>query len=290
MTSSLLPGGSGAVNETPHFIAASAYDDQALADLYNRARTDYIVPMPMNGRRMAEYVLLYDVNLAASLIARDAADDDLAVAMLGVRGPRVWVTRLGVIPERRGKRVGQALMEALLQNGAALGGRTAHLEVIEGNLPAHRLFLMLGFAEVRSLLVLRRAPGPVPPIDAGVMATPLAAAAAAEALAARSDAPNWLYETRSLLNGGSLAGLAVAMPDGRTGAVVARRQPLQLSHVVVNAPDVEVAYTALAALHHAFPMLDTKLENLPAGDRLWPAFQAMGYIESFRRTEMLMHL
>lgn len=35
-------------------IAQYSMDD--LAAIYNRARVDYIVPMPMNGKRMAEYI------------------------------------------------------------------------------------------------------------------------------------------------------------------------------------------------------------------------------------------
>jgi hypothetical protein len=44
------------------------------------------------------------------------------------------------------------------------------------------------------------------------------------------------------------------------------------------------------ALHTRHPALDTKSENLPVNDPHWPALQAMGYVESFRRIEMRLDL
>ena len=56
-------------------VPCSAYDYVALAEIYNQGRVDYIVPMPMNARRLEEYVRAYDVDLAASLVAVDGVDN-----------------------------------------------------------------------------------------------------------------------------------------------------------------------------------------------------------------------
>jgi len=49
-------------------VSASEYTFAALAQIYNQGRVDYIVPMPMNARRMEEYVRYYDVALDASVV------------------------------------------------------------------------------------------------------------------------------------------------------------------------------------------------------------------------------
>src|SRR2546423_6025746 len=88
-------------------VAASAYNFDTLAEIYNQARVDYIVPMPMNGKRMAEYVHNYDVDLDMSLIACNTDGEPCGLIMAGLRRDRSWVTRLGVIPHKRRAHVGQ---------------------------------------------------------------------------------------------------------------------------------------------------------------------------------------
>ncbi|MBZ0277810.1 MAG: hypothetical protein K8I60_16810, partial [Anaerolineae bacterium] len=76
----------------------SAYSYKELADIYNQTRTDYIVPMPMNARKMEEYVKSYDVDMNASIVVYDHENELAGLGMLGIRGDRAWITRLGVIP------------------------------------------------------------------------------------------------------------------------------------------------------------------------------------------------
>ena len=153
------------MTDSPHrAVPTSNFTFEELADIYNRAREDYIVPMPMNARRMKEYVVAYDVDLDASFVAVDRDDDEVnGVCMLGVRGERTWITRLGVIPVRRRRKSGLFLMETEIEESIRLGKKKVQLEVINGNEPAHRLFLKLGFEVTRELLVIRRPPGPVDP-------------------------------------------------------------------------------------------------------------------------------
>jgi len=143
-------------------VPCSQYTFVELADIYNQSRVDYIVPMPMNAKRMEAYVRSYDVHLDASVVVFDSAGLTAGIGMLGLRGDRAWITRVGVIPERRGNHLGRYLMDTLIENARTRACRTVQLEVIKGNAPAHRLFLKLGFRETRELLVIRRPPANPP--------------------------------------------------------------------------------------------------------------------------------
>jgi ribosomal protein S18 acetylase RimI-like enzyme len=271
--------------------AASQYDYEQLADVYNQARVDYIVPMPMNGRRMREYVTNYDIDLDGSVVSINTEGLETGVGMLGLRGDRSWVTRLGVIPERRERHIGQFLMESMLDQALEKGCRTSQLEVIVGNEPAHRLFVKLGFEETRELLVIRRPPG-TPSADPSLdVFTPLEVATAdiPTYLQDRESYASWVEETPSLLNAGNLNGLEVETPEGY-GWVIFQQTPFQMQHFVFNA-DIAPA-TAQVLLYHVHKThanLDTKTENLPTDHYLWPVFESIGYFEAFRRTEMVLH-
>lgn len=255
---------------------ASAYDYAALANIYNQGRVDYIVPMPMNARRMEEYVRHYDVVLDASVVALNGGGEETGIGMLGLRDQRAWITRLGVIPERRGHKVGQFIMETLLSLAQERGAAQAQLEVIEGNQPAHTLFRKLGFEETRKLLIIRRPPGSVKgDVPDSTLLTPEEITAC---LRARTDRPSWLDETPSLLHAGLLEGLRIG---GEW--VIYRKTPVQLSAFVLS-PCADPS-VLIRAVHRRYPMLDTKIENVDTS--LWSAYQSAGYFEAFARLEML---
>lgn len=274
-------------------VPANRYDFDQLAEIYNQARVDYIVPMPMNGRRMKEYVLNYDIDLDASVVAVDDSDVDCGVGMVGFRDDRGWISRLGVFPQGRGKRTGQLLMETMLESASDKGMRLVQLEVIVGNEPARRLFEKLGFRETRELLVIRRPPGE--PEYNGFFESCAVAEIPSEDipgyLAHRGEYASWIEETSSLINAGNLKGLVVEIPDGEQGWVVFQRSTLQLNHFVI-APNLQDE-TVLALLYHVHKVFngqDTKIENLPTANPYWPLFQKMGYFDVFRRTEMFLYL
>lgn len=274
-------------------IPASRYSFEALAQIYNASRVDYIVPMPMNARRMAEYVTAHDVDLDASVVAVNGENEPCAIGMLGWRDRRGWVTRLGVIPERRGRHVGRFVLNCLLDAAQDRGASLAQLEVIEGNAPAHALFMKAGFQETRRLYVLRRPPSPIPPSASALLKNAqiemLDTQACLDALNQRDLPISWLEETESMQKTGTLEGLAVTLENGQRGAVIFCRLPLQLSHITPVAPvdASDTLKTALAALiHYQHPKHDTKLENLDADSRFLAAFQSVGYVVDFRRIEM----
>lgn len=275
-------------------VPTSKYTDAALAEIYNQARTDYIVPMPMNAKRLREYIDHYDIDLDHSYVAVDTSDrEPNGIIMMGARGDRGWVTRLGVIPERRRRRVGQFLMELLIQAAYDFNMRLVQLEVIKGNDPAQRLFEKMGFEFTRELLVIRRAPGRLadgPYVPSGSEVTPITDNFT-DVLTDRESNPSWVEETISLLNTHSLSGYHLTLPDGETGWVVFQRSPFQLQHLTFN-PDASPAMLTalLAQVHHSNPLQDTKVENVPADHPAWPIYQKFGYLESFRRNEMFLYL
>lgn len=275
-------------------VLASQYSYDQLADIYNQARVDYIVPMPMNGKRMAEYVRDYDVDLNASAVALNSEALELGVCMLGVRGDRTWITRLGVIPERRGKKIGQFLTEQMLENARALRARSVQLEVIKGNTPAISLFQKLGFEPVRELMVVRRPPGA--PNNAlngsGAEITVLEDAEIAALLRDYEQRQQvaWTEERTSLMNGGGLRGLRAVLPSEESGWLIFQRLPFQLTHFVFSPSCSDDLLRAL--LHHVhktYNAQDTKIENLPVDHAAWRVMEQFGYLEVFRRIEMYLH-
>jgi ribosomal protein S18 acetylase RimI-like enzyme len=274
-------------------IPASRYTFDQLATIYNQARVDYIVPMPMNSKRMGEYVRYYDINLDASFVSLNDEHLETGVIMLGVRGNRSWITRLGVIPERRGKGIGQYLTEAVIEESIQRSIRRVQLEVIVGNEPAHALFLKLGFVPIRELMVIRRPPGmPAPYAEfAKIKVYPISDDQFEPLLNQRSVTPSWIEETASLLNVGGLRGVYVETASGDSGWVIFQRSPFQLTHFALS-PNItpEVLRAALHQIHQEHAMQDTKIENMPVDHDCREVFHAMGYLEVFRRTEMYLYL
>lgn len=274
-------------------IVTSEYDHAQLADIYNEARVDYIVPMPMNAKRMKEYCIAYDIDLEASYVAVDREDGGVnGICMLGIRDDRTWITRLGVIPHRRRRRSGQFLMISAIEESVRRDKKLMQLEVIKGNDPAHRLFSKLGFIETRELLIIRRPPGEV---DASLipemMVDEIPQEDVFDYLAEREPGAAWTEQTSSLRNAGNINGLSVTLADGETAWVVFQKSVFQLSHFVL-APNVSktMRYALIAAVHLKNPMQDTKIENVPLDHSTWPVFQDFGYIESFSRIEMILDL
>ena len=276
-------------------VPTSQYTDDELAEIYNSARVDYIVPMPMNGKRMRQYIDAYDIDMDASVVSLDIEDRvPTGVIMLGVRGDRSWITRLGVIPVKRRRKTGQFLMNRMIEYSQENNLRMIQLEVIKGNEPAKKLFEKLGFEFVQELLVVRRPPSK---LDESVVNQAVTEVEEYEDEAVyplldnRDTYASWVEETASLKNAGSLRGLQVTLTSGEVGWIVFQRSPFQLQHIVLK-PDVshEMRVALLQRLHLKYPLQDTKVENIPADHPTWDAFKEVGYLESFRRLEMYLHL
>ena len=276
-------------NTAVKLIPVSQFTDEQLASIYNQTRVDYMVPMPMNAVRLAEYIKTYDVSREHSLVAQTYDGEMLGVNMLGLREGRAWITRLGVIPNTRRNGVGQILMESLMQKAANLSLDFMMLEVIKNNTPAHQLFLKLGFYEVGELLVLRRSPS-TPPVDPIVADAERMDRTDSLVLVGRDRGTQpWTNQSESLFNAFEVSGLRLTLADGSRGWMVYQRQKFLLTRFAFKTEvgdPATVAYALLSHLHHQYPRLDTQIENIQINDPHLPAFYKMGYVESFRRIEM----
>lgn len=268
-------------------IPANSFSVDELTAIYNRTRVDYLVPMPMNAERLAEYISSYDVDLARSLVAVEG-NEMRGVAMLGVRKDRTWITRLGVIPSTRRAGVGEALMRGLLEQSAFLNMGFTMLEVIKNNAPAHQLFLKLGFYEVGELLVMRRSPSP-PPEPVIADARRLERYEALDLVGYDRGTQPWTNQSESMAHARDISGMRLTLTDGSTGWIAYQREKFLLSHFIYKTESGDpatMAYAFLSHLHNQYPRLDTHIENIQANDPHLPGFTKMGYVESFRRIEM----
>jgi ribosomal protein S18 acetylase RimI-like enzyme len=271
-----------------NLVPTSQFTIEQLTAIYNQTRVDYLVPMPMNSTRLAEYISTYDVDLGHSLVALQD-DTLLGVAMLGVREGRAWLTRLGVLPNTRRNGIGETLTRGLIEQAEKLNIYFDMLEVIKNNIPAHRLFLKLGFYEVGELLVLRRPPFNHPPDTVVADVERLDRFAALNLVRRDRGTQPWTNQSESLFNASDVAGLRVMLIDGSRGWLVYQRQKFTLTRFIYKTelgnPE-NVAYAFLTHLHNQYPRLDTHIENIQIADPHLPAFYKMGYVESFRRIEM----
>ncbi len=272
-------------------VPASNFTFDELAEIYNQTRIDYIVPMPMNGKRMRDYVNDYDIDMDASVITLTEADEPTGIGMVALRDERAWITRLGVSPHFRGRRVGSFLMDNLLNSARVHGAARVQLEVIVGNDPARRLFEKYGLTPTRELLVVRRPPGSPHPTLAppGIEVTEIAAEDIPVYLQNREIGASWVEETQSLLNAGGLRGIILMTHSGGEGWAIFQQTPFQLQHVVLYADIIDYDRTIfglLYAMHALYPNRDTKVENIPTDHPTWPHFERCGYVVSFRRIEM----
>jgi ribosomal protein S18 acetylase RimI-like enzyme len=273
-------------------IPASAFTYEELTDAYNHTRVDYIVPMPMNAARLREYVETYDIDMDASTVAVDGSEI-LGLSMLGIRAGRAWITRLGVISRKRRRGTGWAMVTHLIEQAYLKKAERIVIEVIKNNEPAQNLFVKQGFQQTRELSVLRRPPGEpnleVPPAEIKVLGYP----ESVQLLETRSSTPSWIDEEESLLNAGNLSALYATLADGSVGWLVYQNTVFQLGRLVIQTEAGDPHNVARVLLHHlhcTHSVQDTKTENLPADDPHWPAFKELGYLEMFRRIEMVLPL
>jgi ribosomal protein S18 acetylase RimI-like enzyme len=276
-------------NTVIQLIPATQYTFEQLADIYNQTRIDYMVPMPMNATRLAEYVATYDVSLEHSLVAKLANGEMLGVIMLGVRKGRVWVTRLGVIPTNRRLGIGKTLFNGLIEQAKKLSIHFYMLEVIKNNIPAHQMFLKFGFREVGELLILRHSPLSTKHISLPANIQRFDKPQALTYLHHHPLPQAWTNQYESFLNSNEVSGFYATLEDGSRGWMVYQRQKFLLSRFVFNTEagdPVKVASALLSHLHQQYPRLDTHVENIHSTDPHLPAFYQSGYIEAFRRIEM----
>ena len=274
---------------TFELVPASRFSIEELTDLYNQTRVDYLVPMPMNAGRLAEYVHDFDVDLDRSCVARSPDGQVIGLGMLAIRENLAWITRLGVLPVSRRGGTGEILMNGMLQHADRLGMEETHLEVIKNNEPAHHLFMKKGFKDVDEYLVMRRAPRAIISDTLVGRVEWLNRNSAIEKLESYPRHLTWITAVASMKNAPSVEGIQVNLPDGDMGWLVYRAQKFFVSHLTMHTVagrSNEVGIQLLKHLYLRYPRVDTYAENIHVKDPHLPAFQAMSYFANFSRIEM----
>ena len=271
-------------------LYANQFTTEELTDFYNQTRVDYLVPMPMSVAVMAEYIHDFDISLENSpIIIDEKTEDFLGLGMLGVRGDRTWITRLGVTPASRRRGAGAAIMTSLFEASKKLKAKKTILEVIKNNTPAQSLFEKNGFKKTRELLVLRRAPIRPPLIPEGEI-TWLYRKDALDAIRSSPHHLTWVNDIASMENASMFQGFRIQLKDGTRGWLVYRHKKRTLTHFEFNTErgsPVKMARNILLFLHLQYPRMDAYTENFYADDPHIPAFFDLGYFEAFRRIEMI---
>ncbi len=278
-------------------LPASEFTFEEITHAYNQTRTDYIVPMPMNVARLKEYSRVYDIDLHSSCLVVDPENDNLiyGLGMLGVRGNRSWITRLGVLPYGRRLGVGRRLMDGLFAQSYRNKCTHLWLEVIKNNEPAYRMFLKNGFLETCELIIGRRPPNLN--FNEELLAqvgqvTTLNHEDAIILLSHRKDRPNWLNQIETFQNVRNLSALTIELRNGGRGWVTYHADMLQLTRIIieVTAGDpTEISEAILNVLHQRHKRQDAIIENI-FDEEIWAGCQNFGYFESFRRIEMVKEL
>jgi GNAT superfamily N-acetyltransferase len=115
-----------------------------LAALFTAGYEDYFAPVQLDEASMTYIVDSWDIDLSRSRVA-----EGLGICNLGVRGDVGWIGGIGVAKDERGRGIGRALMNAVLE----VAPPTVELEVIEQNERALKLYESLGFERTRLLEV-----------------------------------------------------------------------------------------------------------------------------------------
>lgn len=267
-------------------VPAESLDLPDLVSLMNEAYSDYDVPMHLDEASLRFMLSSFDLDRSESRVAM-LEGRPVALALLGLRGPRAWIGGMGVAPEARRRGLGDRLMKAVLERARERGAREAWLEVLTTNARAIPLYERLGFRHVRRLDVLKLAQPPASP--AGVTTAPfdIEEALAFAKLHRRAEEP-WQREERSVRNwlrDGLALECTAAQLAGRTIGVaihrVAAGRASMLEMVSVPGQDSLSTPALLAAAFR--PEADQGLRwlNLPQDDAaspivlaLSPAFEA----------------
>jgi len=126
-------------------------DLDALVDAQNRIFEDYVVPVRSTRAFFEDFMKSVGGDLRNVLAAYD--DDQIVGYVNPVQDRKKgWIGGIGVLPSYRGKGIGTRLMAAAERQLGDRGVDEVHLEVIEANQRAERLYERLGYRPARKLL------------------------------------------------------------------------------------------------------------------------------------------
>ena len=138
-----------------HFKDLKHISLQTLADTFNLAFSDYVIPMHFTERQLIEKLTRDGINLEHSA---GAFDGDKLVGFI-LQGIGKWEGHLtaynggtGVIPAFRGSKITQQLYKYSIPQLKAAGVKKCLLEVVTHNEVAFKTYEKLGFSSTRTLI------------------------------------------------------------------------------------------------------------------------------------------
>lgn len=287
-------------NEGIQLVPASSVSSTLVWKAFVDGFQGYTVPVQIDEAAFMRMLEFEHVDLGASTIALGKNREPFGMCLLAVRDAVGWCAGLGVVPSMRGKGLGRELMARSIEEARARALDRYLLECIDGNEPAHRLYLNLGFQDIRRLDLFDGIPAAIPTRDERsphiwVMDRPLSVWDDFPAYH-RVRRP-WQQDLPSLrLNTPveSLAGLASGDRD-RPEAYLIYRMPTQAGARVPiidtgclsTGRDERAALTnLLARLIAIFPGDRLYAANVPEDDPFNPVLQAAGVPVSLSQSEM----
>jgi ribosomal protein S18 acetylase RimI-like enzyme len=261
---------------------------------FNRAYSDYFVPVYIEGDAMRRTIRRDAIHLKQSWVALHH-QRPIGIGMLGLRNGLAWIGGLGVVPEWRGQGIGRQLTLALLESARHAKASHLQLEVIERNQAAFQLYQSLGFEVKRRLLVLQAPPEAITPAPDPTYRLQEVSVRVAlkhyKAFHAQSNPWQRSYEALDHLTdsmdawtisqGGAVRAYAVGWLTD---------EMIRLMDVAMQ-PDQQAALTALLRhLHQQAPHVPGSLVNLPDSDPTWPVLKQLGYQPVESQWEMVLPL
>ncbi|TVZ07332.1 GNAT family N-acetyltransferase [Trebonia kvetii] len=136
---------------THNVRVASRDDADAIGRLLYAFNREFDEPTPAPSALAERMRLLLDGDDTVVLLADDGLAGPAGLAVLRFRaaiwsaGLECYLAELYVTPDRRGRGLGRALMEAVLHEARGLGADTMDIGVDEPDVAARRLYETLGF-------------------------------------------------------------------------------------------------------------------------------------------------
>jgi ribosomal protein S18 acetylase RimI-like enzyme len=125
-----------------------------VTDHLNRCFEGYVVPIHLNAVALAMMVRTDAIDLSASRILWND-DRQVGIGLIARRGVESRLAAMAIAQDARGAGLGRWLIDRLLSEASARDEARMHLEVIEQNPGAVRLYEAAGFQKRRRLLGYR---------------------------------------------------------------------------------------------------------------------------------------
>ncbi|MCG7394288.1 GNAT family N-acetyltransferase [Microvirga sp. ACRRW] len=143
---------------------ALAFTTDALAEIMTACFEAYVVPMTMTGEAFNGRFRRENLDLQASRVFVEG-EHPVALVLVVRRGWTARIGAMGIVTDFRGKGLGRAALQSVMEDLRKAGDRRLLLEVIASNEPAVRLYKSLGFKVRRNLVGYRRPAGSINPAD-----------------------------------------------------------------------------------------------------------------------------